>query len=172
MRAQLHLQHQHAVGRRFVFTGVFWGAAAHTGGVKKEMCFPSMGTDTSKAEGSPSSLPSQTYLVPLWGTAGAGTSAWPLVWQRGHSPGPALPPGSTSPPAVARQHHTSCCTVGVRKQEREHERHFLFFCSSQVLCATEVSGSLLWRLFLRRLGSNTTLISNLLSLFFTGGKHR
>lgn len=84
------------------------------------------------------------YLVPLWGTAGVGRSAWPLAWQRGHSPEPGLPPGSTSPPAVAHQHHTSCCTVRVKKQEGEHERHFLVFYSSQVLCSAEVSQSLLW----------------------------
>lgn len=32
-----------------------------------------------KAKGSSTSLPSQMYLVLLWGMAGVGRSAWPLV---------------------------------------------------------------------------------------------
>jgi len=86
------------------------------------MCFPGEKLDGGK--GSPPSLPSQTYLVPLWGTAGAGTSAWLLVWQRGRSPEPALPPGNTSPHEAAHQHRMSCCTVGTEREERDRERHF------------------------------------------------
>lgn len=135
------------------------------------MCFPSMDIG-DKAKGSCTSLPSQRYLVPLWGTVGVGTSAWPLAWQRGHSPEPALPPGSTSPPAVAHRHHTSCCTVGVKKQQREHERHFLFFYSSQVLCSTEVSQSLLWIPGLEEVWVKCHTDLKLNSPFFlAGGKH-
>lgn len=135
------------------------------------MCFPSVDI-TDKAKGCCTSLPSQTYLVPLWGTAGVGTSAWPLVWQRGHSPGPGLPPDSTSPPAVARQHHTSCCTGGVKKQERQHERGTSYFSiAPKFFPLLRYPNPRFGSLFLRRFESNATLISNLFSPFFAGGKH-
>lgn len=169
MRAQLHLQHQHAVGRCFVFTVFFWEAETSTEGVKKEtdvLPQQTAGQKEGLPKGSSPSLPCQTHLVLLWDMAGVGTSAWLLVWKWGHSPEPALPPGNTSPHAAAHQHHMSCCTVGIEREERDRERLFFFFkffYSSQVHSSSEASQSLLWRLFLSRFGSNPTMISKLCS---------
>ena len=59
---------------------------------------------------------------------------------------------------------------GSRKRKGSVRGIFLFFCSSQIRPSSEASRSLLWRLILRRFGSNHTLISNFCSPFVAGGE--